>query len=95
MSKDRDKVTKEVTEYVEKTLRDNFIKNIMMGFNTANEMILHYINDGHDIDEVKDFIERNISPKGKKAMEKVMKIGVAEEIDTKKTKKKNKKGKGE
>lgn len=93
--KEQEKAKQEIVAYVEKTLKDNFIKNMMMGFQTANEMILRYINDGHDIDEVKTFLENNLKPKGKKAMEKVLSYDVVEEIKGKSNKKtKKKKGKG-
>lgn len=61
-----------IPNVVNKELKDNFAKNMMQGFEVANQMMLDYINDGHNLDDVKDFIERNLSKEGKDAMMKVV-----------------------
>lgn len=93
MSKDKEDVTKIIADAFEKELRGSFIKNIIMGWETANQMILNYINDGHDIDEVKSFLENNLKPANKKNFEKIVNYGVVGLDDKKSSKKtKNKKG---
>ena len=90
MSKEKKKkdTAQEVADYVEKILKNNFIKNIMMGYETANKMILNYINDGHDINDVKAFLENNLKPTNKKKMEKI--IGYVDLDDGTKDNKKKK-----
>ena len=61
-----------IPNVVNKELKDNFAKNMMQGFEVANQMMLDYINDGHNLDDVKGFIERNLSKEGKDAMMKVV-----------------------
>ena len=64
-----------IPQVMNKELKDNFAKNMMHGFEIANTMMLDYINDSHNLDDVKGFIERNLSKEGKDAMMKVV-IGV-------------------
>ena len=61
-----------IPNVVNKELKDNFAKNMMQGFEVANQMMLDYINDGHNLDDIKCFIERNLSKEGKDAMMKVV-----------------------
>lgn len=60
-----------IPKVVEQELNKNYIKNMTQGFELANRMILDYINAGHGIDDVKGFIEKNLSVKGIEAMDKV------------------------
>ena len=64
-----------ISEYVETTLKNGFVLNMTQGFEVANQMMLDYINSGHNIDEVKSFIEKNLTKEGKEAMIKVVKGG--------------------
>ena len=61
-----------IPQVMNKELKDNFAKNMMHGFEIANTMMLDYINDGHSLEDVKGFIERNLSKEGKDAMMKVV-----------------------
>ena len=61
-----------IPNVVNKELKDNFAKNMMQGFEVANQMMLDYINDGHNLDDIKCFIEKNLSKEGKDAMMKVV-----------------------
>ena len=57
------KFEKEIEEKFNSELKKNLIKNIMIGFNTANQMILDYIDNGHNLDEVKEFCLKNVEKK--------------------------------
>ena len=61
-----------IPNVVNKELKDNFAKNMMQGFEVANQTMLDYINDGHNLNDVKGFVERNLSKEGKDAMMKVV-----------------------
>lgn len=58
--------------HVNKVLKNGFAMNMQYGSEIAYQMMLDYINDGHNLDEVKSFIEKNLSVKGKEAMSKVL-----------------------
>ncbi len=92
-SKKKNEAVQEIVDHFEKKLKENFIKNIMMGWETANKMILNYINDGHDIEDVKTFLENNLKPANKKKMEKIVNYGVVG-LDESNKENKNKKKKG-
>lgn len=59
----KEKAIQEITSNYEQTLKDNFIKNIMIGFETASQMYLDKINNGCTIEELKAFIEQCIDKK--------------------------------
>jgi hypothetical protein len=61
-----------IPKHVEDKLKEGYIKNMVQGFTLANQMLLDYINDGHTIDEVKLFVEKNVSKDGIETMEKVI-----------------------
>ena len=61
-----------IPQVMNKELKENFAKNMMHGFEIANQMMLDYINDGHGIEDVKSFIEKNLSQGGIDAMMKVI-----------------------
>ena len=61
-----------ISNHFEDKLKDGYILNMMQGFEIANQMLLDYINSGHTVDEVKSFIEKNLSPNGKEARSKVV-----------------------
>ena len=50
-----------IPKHVEDTIKKGHIKNMMIGYQVANKMLLDYINDGHTIDEIKSFVEKNVS----------------------------------
>ena len=60
-----------IPEFVKSEIKKGHIKNIMIGYQVANQMMLDYINDGHTIDAVKSFIEKNLTADGIKAMERI------------------------
>lgn len=64
-----------ISRHVDDTLKNGFVLNMTQGFEVANQMMLDYINSGHNIDEVKSFIEKNLTKEGKEAMIKVVKGG--------------------
>jgi len=52
-------------------LNKNFILNMIQGSDLAYQMMLDYINSGHTLDEVKSFIEKNLSKEGRESIEKI------------------------
>ena len=60
-----------IVNHYENSLKENFIKNIVIGFETASQLYLDKINEGCTIEELKIFIESNI--KNKDIIEKVAK----------------------
>lgn len=56
-------IIKQIPKVVEQDLQKNFIKNIMIGFETANQMILDKINNGASLDEIKELVELNLKNK--------------------------------
>ena len=59
----------QIPKVMEQDLKKNFIKNIMIGFEISNQMILDKINNGASLVEVKNFVELNL--KNKDVVEKV------------------------
>ena len=59
----------QIPKVVESDLKKNFVKNIMIGFESCNQMILDKINSGASLEEVKNFVELNL--KNKDVVEKV------------------------
>ena len=59
----------QIPKVMEQDLKKNFIKNIMIGFESCNQMILDKINNGATLEEVKNFVELNL--KNKDVVEKV------------------------
>jgi hypothetical protein len=49
-----------VIDKFQSEVKSQHIKNIMIGFETANQLILDKINEGSDIKEIKSFCEKNI-----------------------------------
>ena len=43
--------------WVDNTLKQNYIKNMVQGFEIASNMYLSYIEDGHNLEELKSFIK--------------------------------------
>ena len=58
-----------IVNHYESSLKENFIKNIVIGFETASQLYLDKINEGCNIEELKIFIESNL--KNKDVIEKV------------------------
>lgn len=52
-----------IVNHYESSLKENFIKNIVIGFETASQLYLGKINEGCNIEELKIFIESNIKNK--------------------------------
>ena len=59
----------QIPKVVESDLKKNFIKNIIIGFESCNQMILDKINNGATLEEIKNFVEMNL--KNKDVVEKV------------------------
>ncbi len=59
----------QIPKVVESDLKKNYIKNIMIGFESCNQMILDKINSGASLEEVKIFVELNL--KNKDVVDKV------------------------
>ena len=60
-----------IPKVVDNELKKNYIKNMAQGGQIAQQMILDYINEGHGIEDIKSFIEKNLSQGGIEAMDKV------------------------
>ena len=52
-----------LVNHYENSLKENFIKNMVMGFEVASQMYLDKIENGCTIDELKEFIKKNIENK--------------------------------
>lgn len=61
-----------IPKHVEDTIKVGYIKNMMIGYQVANQMLLDYIENHHTIDEIKAFVEKNVSKDGIETMEKVI-----------------------
>lgn len=77
MSREKKKLTRKQMEdkilrLHEKTNKEFHLKGLSQGYNISNEMILDYINKGHDLEEVKSFIEKNVSEEGKNVFDKML-----------------------
>lgn len=70
MSKN-DKLKNQILSVYKKNLRDNYIKNMVQGFEVASMMYLEKIEKGCTIEELKEFITKNI--KSKDVLEKIIK----------------------
>ena len=55
MMEKKEKVKKDIVNYVERQLKKNFIKNMIMGSNLAYEMIYNKIVAGATLDDIKSF----------------------------------------
>lgn len=80
-SRNRKKITKKqamqnIVDHYQTSLKDNFIKNMVMGFETASQMYLDKINTGCSMDELKDFIKKNIA--NKEVIERMMGVKYVE-----------------
>ena len=60
-----------IVNHYESSLKENFIKNIVVGFETASQLYLDKINSGCTMEELNEFIESNL--KNKDVIEKVAK----------------------
>lgn len=61
-----------IPKHVEDTIKAGHIKNMMIGYQVANQMLLDYIENHHTMDEIKAFVEKNVSKDGIGTMEKVI-----------------------
>ena len=61
----------DVAKYAESVIRDNMIKNIMVGFVSANQMILDFSQE-HTLDEVQNFCKSNLKKKNQNVMINVL-----------------------
>lgn len=58
-----------IVNHYESSLKENFIKNIVIGFETTSQLYLDKIDSGCGMNELKEFIEKNL--KNKNMIEKV------------------------
>ena len=58
-----------IVNHYENSLKENFIKNIVIGFETASQLYLDKIINGCTMEELKELIENNL--KNKDVIEKV------------------------
>lgn len=58
-----------IVNHYESSLKENFIKNMVIGFKTASQLYLDKINSGCTMEELKEFIKNNL--KNKDVIEKV------------------------
>lgn len=59
-NKNNEQIANNISNYVQKVLKENFIKNLKQGSNIAYELILEKINNGCTIEELKEFLEKVI-----------------------------------
>ena len=52
-----------IVNHYENSLKENFIKNIVIGFENASQLYLDKINSGCTMEELKEFIENNLKNK--------------------------------
>ena len=52
-----------LVNHYENSLKENFIKNMVIGFETASQMYLDKIESGCTLEELKEFIEKSIKNK--------------------------------
>ena len=52
-----------IVNHYENSLKENFIKNIVIGFETVSQLYLDKINSGCTMEELKEFIENNLNNK--------------------------------
>lgn len=69
-----------VVKHYEDSLKVNFIKNMIIGFETASQLYLDKINNGCDMNELKEFIEKNLE--NKDMIEKVAKGEKKNDVET-------------
>lgn len=67
-NRNKKKITKKqamenIINHYEISLKKDFIKNIMIGFETASQMYLDKINGNCTMEELKSFIENNLNNK--------------------------------
>lgn len=80
-SKQPKKLTKKqsmenVVKHYNNSLKENFIKNMIIGFETASQLYLDKIENGCSLEELKEFIKKNLESKeviGKVALNNVEK----------------------
>lgn len=52
-----------IVNHYESSLKENFIKNMVIGFETTSQLYLDKINSGCTMKELKEFIENNLKNK--------------------------------
>lgn len=67
-SRNKKKLTKKqamqnIVNHYENSLKENYIKHIMIGFETASQLYLDKINNGCTMEELKEFIKKNLETK--------------------------------
>ena len=56
-------IQQNIVNHYENSLKENFIKHMVMGFEVASQMYLDKIESGCTLEELKEFIEKSIKNK--------------------------------
>lgn len=56
-------LVEQIPKIVDADLKKNYIKNLVQGFEMSNQLILDKINNGANLEELKTFVEMNITNK--------------------------------
>ena len=59
----QDLAIEEITKHYTKTIKDNLVQNIIIGFESASELYLEKIESGCTIEELKGLILKNLENK--------------------------------
>lgn len=59
-----------IKKMLEESLRENFTKGIMTGFESAMTMLEEYCQKDVTVDEVRSFIDKNLKKKNLRVLEK-------------------------
>ena len=57
----------------QKGLKNNYIKSLVQGFEVATQMYIDKLNSGCTIEELKEFMTKNLDRKNLKRLEKTIK----------------------
>lgn len=62
-----------ISDYVEKTLKEHYFKNLVMGQEVFCRTILNLIEQGKDIEYIREFCKKTLSRKTEKAFDRLFK----------------------
>ena len=69
----RQEAMDKVISTYQKGLKDNYIKSLVQGFEVATQMYIDKLNSGCTMEELKEFMEKNLDRKNLKRLEKTIK----------------------
>lgn len=64
-------VNKNILDYINKTLEKNRIKNLVQGREIGFSELLGMIEKGYDLEQIKNYITKNLTKEGKDAFLRV------------------------